>query len=56
MTLVTPGALVAYINADLGPDPRYTWITVSWQLGAAIIVSVGGRLSDIFGRRYFMLT
>ena len=47
--------MLPYINADLGPDPSYTWISVSWTLGAAILVSVGGRLSDIFGRRYFML-
>jgi MFS family permease len=25
-------------------------------LGASILVSIGGRLSDIFGRRYFMMT
>ncbi|OAA65684.1 Fungal trichothecene efflux pump [Niveomyces insectorum RCEF 264] len=56
MTLLIPSSCLAYINADLGPDPNYTWITVSWQLGAAVVVSVGGRLSDIFGRRYFMLT
>jgi MFS family permease len=47
---------LSYINADLGPDPNYAWITVVWQLGASIIVSIGGRLSDIFGRRYFMIT
>ena len=56
LTLLIPSTSLAYINAELGPDPNYTWITVSWQLGAAIVVSVGGRLSDIFGRRYFMLT
>lgn len=28
---------------------------MSWTLGAAVLVSVSGRLSDIFGRRYFML-
>ena len=55
MSLLIPSTLLSYINADLGPDPSYTWITVSWTLGAAILVSVGGRLSDIFGRRYFML-
>lgn len=26
-----------------------------WNLGAAIIVSVGGRLSDIAGRRWFLM-
>ena len=55
MTLLIPSTILSYINADLGPDPSYTWIAVSWTLGAAILVSVSGRLSDIFGRRYFML-
>lgn len=56
MTLLIPSTILPYINAELGPDPNYTWITVCWQLGASIIVSIGGRLSDIFGRRYFMMT
>ena len=56
ISLVIPGALLSYINADLGPDPNSSWISISWTLGASIIVSIGGRLSDIFGRRYFMLT
>ncbi|CAK7205596.1 hypothetical protein SEUCBS139899_008374 [Sporothrix eucalyptigena] len=55
-TLVIPPAILSYINTDLGPDPSYTWITVSWNLGGAIFVTVAGRLSDIFGRRYFMIT
>lgn len=54
-TLLIPGSLLSYINADLGPDPSYTWISVSWSLCAAVMVSVAGRLGDIFGRRYFML-
>ncbi|KAF2019486.1 MFS general substrate transporter [Aaosphaeria arxii CBS 175.79] len=55
-TLIMPAAVLAYINADLGPDPKYPWITVTWNLGAAVIVTVGGRLADIFGRRWFLLT
>jgi MFS family permease len=55
-SLLVPSTILAYINADLGPDPSYTWIAVSWSLCAAIIVSIAGRLSDIFGRRYFMLS
>lgn len=54
-TLLIPPAILSFINADLGPDVSYTWITVSWNLGGAIFVTVGGRLSDIFGRRYFFL-
>ncbi|ETN39002.1 uncharacterized protein HMPREF1541_07044 [Cyphellophora europaea CBS 101466] len=55
MTLLTPAVAIGYINAELGPSPNYAWINITWSLGAAILVSVGGRLSDIFGRRYFML-
>lgn len=54
-TLLIPPAILTYINAELGPDPRYTWITISWNLGGAMFVTVGGRLSDIFGRRYFFI-
>lgn len=47
--------MTPYINNDLGPDPSYPWINISWTLGAAVLVSVAGRLADIFGRRPFML-
>jgi len=30
-------------------------IALSWNLGASIIVTVGSRLADIFGRRWFLL-
>jgi len=55
-TLVIPPALLSYLNAELGPDRTYTWITTSWNLGGAIFVTIGGRLSDIFGRRYFFIS
>ncbi|KAH8652088.1 fungal trichothecene efflux pump [Xylariales sp. PMI_506] len=55
MTLLIPSTTLTYIYAELGPNPSYTWITVSWTLGASVVVSVGGRLSDIFGRRYFLM-
>ncbi|KAF2703099.1 MFS general substrate transporter [Pleomassaria siparia CBS 279.74] len=54
-TLLIPPAILTFINADLGPDPRYTWITISWNLGGAMFVTIGGRLSDIFGRRWFFI-
>ncbi|KAH6670783.1 fungal trichothecene efflux pump [Halenospora varia] len=53
--LQIPPAMLTMINADLGPDARYTWITISWNLGGAIVVTIAGRLSDLFGRRYFFL-
>ncbi|KAF9879319.1 hypothetical protein CkaCkLH20_02862 [Colletotrichum karsti] len=54
--MLIPSTTLPYIAADLGPSANATWITVVWTLGAAVLVSVGGRLSDIFGRRYFMMT
>jgi MFS family permease len=55
-TLLIPPAILGFINTELGPDPRYTWITISWNLGGAIVVTCAGRLSDIFGRRWFFVT
>jgi MFS family permease len=54
-TLLIPSTILGYIEADLGPDPSYTWIAGSWSLCAAVVVSIAGRLGDLFGRRYFML-
>lgn len=55
LTLLIPSTTLPYIVADLGNDPNYPWITITWNLGAAVIVSIGGRLTDIFGRRYFLM-
>ncbi|KPM36923.1 hypothetical protein AK830_g9646 [Neonectria ditissima] len=54
-TLLIPPAILSFINADLGPESTYTWTTISWNLGGAIFVTIGGRLSDIFGRRWFFI-
>lgn len=51
-----PSTILSYIDQDLGPDPASSWITVSWNLVAAVVVTVSGRLADIFGRRYFLVT
>ncbi|KAG9249765.1 fungal trichothecene efflux pump [Emericellopsis atlantica] len=56
MSMLIPATTLPMINAELGPDPNSTWITLNWTFGASMIVSIGGRLSDIFGRRYFMMT
>lgn len=55
-TQLMPAALLSYINTDLGPDSRYPWISIAWNLGASIIVTIGSRLSDIAGRRWFLIT
>lgn len=54
-TLLMPSTILSYIEEDLGPDANYTWITVAWNLAASVMVTLGGRLADIFGRRYFII-
>ncbi|RDW65636.1 uncharacterized protein DSM5745_09375 [Aspergillus mulundensis] len=55
-TQLMPAVILSSINADLGPDSNYPWITICWNVGAAVIVTIGGRLSDIFGRRWFLIS
>lgn len=54
-TLATLGLAFGGIYGDwyisIGRTNRHS----SWNLGAAIIVTIGGRLSDILGRRWFLL-
>ncbi|KAK0386633.1 hypothetical protein NLU13_6468 [Sarocladium strictum] len=56
MSMLIPATTLPMINAELGPDANSVWITLNWTFGASLVVSIGGRLSDIFGRRYFMMT
>ncbi len=37
----------------LGPSPNLTWVALAWTLTLSIGYTIVGRLSDIFGRRYF---
>ncbi|KAF2113794.1 fungal trichothecene efflux pump [Lophiotrema nucula] len=55
-TQIMPSAVLAFINADLGPDTNYVWISVSWNLVAAVVVTITGRFADIFGRRWFLIS
>lgn len=47
--------LLSIINQDLGPDPNYTWIASAWTLGTGVGLITTGSLSDILGRRWFMI-
>jgi MFS family permease len=39
----------------VGPDPNYVWLTTAWTLALAVCSLPWGRLSDIFGRRWFLI-
>ena len=47
--------ILSVINEDLGPDPNVVWIALGYTLPLAIGFMLVGRLSDLFGRRYFFM-
>ena len=47
------GTAMPRIIADLGGFDRYTWVTTAYLVASTITVPIVGRLSDIFGRKWF---
>ncbi|OQV10662.1 hypothetical protein CLAIMM_14629 [Cladophialophora immunda] len=43
------------INADIGPNPNYIWVSYTYSTSLAVCLPIIGRLSDIFGRRYYFI-
>ena len=42
------------INNDLGPSDNIAWVSIVYILSEAVFFLLVGRLSDIFGRRWFV--
>ncbi|CAK7235626.1 hypothetical protein SBRCBS47491_009358 [Sporothrix bragantina] len=51
--LVSP--LISYIDDDIGPSGNIVWVSLTWLLLEALTYLVSGRMSDIFGRRWFFI-
>lgn len=49
-------AILNVINADIGPSAYITWVALSYTLTVSIGLLLVGRLSDMFGRRYFFIS
>ncbi|KAK5051382.1 hypothetical protein LTR84_003034 [Exophiala bonariae] len=54
-SFVLPAAILLNINAAIGPSTRFNWIATAWSLAAAVVTTIAGRCSDIFGRRNFFI-
>ncbi|KAF2808136.1 trichothecene efflux pump, partial [Mytilinidion resinicola] len=48
-------SVLTQINNDIGPSTSFAWLSTSQVLPVATLGPMAGRLSDIFGRRNFIL-
>ena len=55
MGWVLPSNSLALINDSIGPSDNITWVALAYTLGLAVGFLIVGRLSDIFGRRWFFI-
>lgn len=51
--LIAP--ILSFVNADIGPDANITWVALAYLLASSIAFPFVGRLTDIFGRRWFFI-
>ncbi|KAF4993504.1 hypothetical protein FGRMN_6433 [Fusarium graminum] len=51
-----PTQILQQIGMALGDTENIAWIPGSWSIGAAVSFSVAGGLSDVFGRRWVLLS
>ena len=51
--LIAP--LLSEINTDIGPSANITWVALAYLLCQSVVFLIVGRLSDVFGRRWFFI-
>ncbi|KAI0127123.1 fungal trichothecene efflux pump-domain-containing protein [Xylariales sp. AK1849] len=53
--LILPTNVLTYINADIGPSAYISWVNIARTLALSFTYTILGRLSDLFGRRWFFI-
>ncbi|CAK7215234.1 hypothetical protein SBRCBS47491_002413 [Sporothrix bragantina] len=52
-SLIAP--VLGIVNADIGPNANLTWVSMSYLLTSSIGLIIVGRVTDIFGRRWWFI-
>ncbi|KAF2101751.1 MFS general substrate transporter [Rhizodiscina lignyota] len=47
--------ILSFVNEDIGPSPYITWVALTYTLTGSVGLMIVGRLTDIFGRRWFFV-
>lgn len=55
MFLLMPTGIFSIINADIGPSNYIAWVNIARTLALSFTYTILGRLSDLFGRRWFFI-
>lgn len=53
---IMPTQILQQIGMELGDTENIAWIPGAWSIGSAVSFSVAGGLSDVFGRRWVLLS
>ncbi|KIL91916.1 hypothetical protein FAVG1_04319 [Fusarium avenaceum] len=53
---VLPSNTLALINADIGPSTQIVWAATVWTMGSSIGFLIVGRLSDLYGRKWMVMS
>lgn len=55
MFVILPTNILSYINKDIGPSNYTAWVNIARTLALSFTYTILGRLSDLFGRRWFFI-
>ena len=49
------GTAMPRVITDLGGFSQYTWVVTAYMIAATVTVLIAGKLSDIYGRKWFLV-